>query len=321
MVSLIMPVYNVKKYLAEAVDSILRQTYTDWELILVDDGSTDGSGAICDGYAAEEERIHVIHQKNKGASGARNAGLEVASGKYVYFPDADDWICRALLEKCVAAMEESGAQIAFFDGIRVTEDGERAEDANVYVHADLDEAVKTGLDWYIEMKGADFFTCGLPFHFYERAFLVESGLKLVEGIMYEDELFSFQAYSKAARVKRINDALYVRRVRSGSVMTSRKTAYNADSMFSVMEIPLNDFLQTPESSKKSALATFLYLHVADMVLRACYAELDADETAARRERYRLVMKTYRRFLRRVGRRKEARNHLMLQVKSRMRGRG
>lgn len=104
MISIIVPVYNVEKYLGSTLDSILNSTYQDFELILVDDGSTDGSGKICDQYAADDSRIHVIHQKNAGVSGARNAGMEAAKGGHVSFLDADDMIHPEMLSILMSAI-------------------------------------------------------------------------------------------------------------------------------------------------------------------------------------------------------------------------
>lgn len=91
-ISVIVPVYNVEKYLARCVDSVLAQTYENLEVILVNDGSKDTSGAICDAYAARDSRIRVIHKENGGLSSARNAGLDIAGGEYIAFVDSDDWI-------------------------------------------------------------------------------------------------------------------------------------------------------------------------------------------------------------------------------------
>lgn len=92
MISIIVPIYNSAKYLAQCIDSIICQSYTDWELILVDDGSKDQSGRICDEYAKQDHRITVIHQPNKGVSSARNVGIAIAKGEYLCFVDADDWL-------------------------------------------------------------------------------------------------------------------------------------------------------------------------------------------------------------------------------------
>ena len=92
MLSIIVPVYNTENYLKKCIDSILAQTYTDFELILVDDGSNDQSSSICDGYASKDIRVRVIHKANGGVSSARNAGLDICQGEYVMFVDSDDWI-------------------------------------------------------------------------------------------------------------------------------------------------------------------------------------------------------------------------------------
>ena len=92
LISIIVPVYNVDKYLSKCIDSIISQTYNDIELILVDDGSPDNSPKICDEYARKDNRIIVIHKENGGVSSARNAGLDIAKGKYIGFVDPDDYI-------------------------------------------------------------------------------------------------------------------------------------------------------------------------------------------------------------------------------------
>lgn len=110
--SLIIPVYNVAPYLDECVASACAQTYRNMEIILVDDGATDGSGAICDAWRARDSRIRVIHQENGGVSAARNAGLDVCTGQIISFADADDWLDVKLYEKLVACLEENGADAA-----------------------------------------------------------------------------------------------------------------------------------------------------------------------------------------------------------------
>lgn len=111
-ISVIVTVYNIERYLERAVDSILSQTYRKLEIILVDDGSTDTSGALCDGYAKKDKRVIVIHQENGGAYSARNAGLAAASGELVTFVDGDDWIDPGMYETLVSAMREKDADLA-----------------------------------------------------------------------------------------------------------------------------------------------------------------------------------------------------------------
>lgn len=111
LVSVIVPVYNVEKYLSCCLDSIILQTYKNLEIIVVDDGSTDDSGDICDEYAKKDKRIEVIHKKNGGLSDARNAGLNVAKGEYITLIDSDDWVDNDYVEQQVVAIMESGADI------------------------------------------------------------------------------------------------------------------------------------------------------------------------------------------------------------------
>lgn len=110
-ISVIVPVYNVEPYLPRCVDSILAQTYPNLEVILVDDGSRDGSGRICDAYAAKDSRVRVIHKSNGGLSSARNAGIEAADGEYLSFVDSDDWIEADTYGPMLALLETYGAKL------------------------------------------------------------------------------------------------------------------------------------------------------------------------------------------------------------------
>lgn len=110
-ISIIVPVYNVEKYLRECLDSIISQTFTDWECLLIDDGSPDKSGEICDEYAAKDSRIRVFHKENGGVSSARNVGLDNTTGKYITFIDSDDLILPSMLEELIKVAEHENADI------------------------------------------------------------------------------------------------------------------------------------------------------------------------------------------------------------------
>ena len=115
MVSVIVPVYKVEDYIRECIDSILAQTYPDFELILVDDGSPDNCGRICDDYAKGDNRIKVVHKVNGGLTSARNAGLDVAKGEWIMHVDGDDWIDPDMIESLIEAAQATGADLVFGD--------------------------------------------------------------------------------------------------------------------------------------------------------------------------------------------------------------
>ena len=123
LITVIIPVYNVKKYLERCVGSVLRQTYTYLEILLIDDGSTDGSGELCDRLAQEDTRVRVVHKENGGSSSARNRGLELFSGEYVGFVDSDDYIEPDMYEKLLRGIRESGAGIAQIGRNEIDEEG------------------------------------------------------------------------------------------------------------------------------------------------------------------------------------------------------
>ena len=112
LVSIIVPVYNVEKYLSKCIDSILAQTYKNLEIILVDDGSKDNSGTICDEYSKKDKRIKIIHKPNGGISDVRNHGLKIATGDYIGFVDSDDYIAEDMFETLVSLLEKNDADIS-----------------------------------------------------------------------------------------------------------------------------------------------------------------------------------------------------------------
>lgn len=121
-ISIIIPVYNVEKYLRQCVDSVLAQTYTDWELILVDDGSPDNCPELCDDYASKDSRIRVIHQPNEGVSVARNSGIKISRGRYICFIDSDDEVHSSYLQTLINLIEDYNADVSCVDLVYCKED-------------------------------------------------------------------------------------------------------------------------------------------------------------------------------------------------------
>lgn len=156
--SVVVPIYNVEKYIGELIESLLRQTLKDIEIILVDDGSPDNSGVICDKYAAQDNRIIVIHKKNGGVSAARNDGLEIAKGEYIMFCDSDDWLPLDALQKLYEEGKRTDADIVVGEVFQ-SENGENKM-ARYYEKSFTTQ----GIDFIRKMIQADFYKtyCPMP---------------------------------------------------------------------------------------------------------------------------------------------------------------
>ena len=171
MISVIIPVYNVEDYLAECIDSVLGQSYTDYEIILVDDGATDSSGRMCDEYARKDSRIRVIHQENGGLSAARNTGLRAAWGKYIYFLDSDDYIAPSALEHLAALAEKEQADVVFFDGYTFFDECEADVTAIEYVRQ-ATYPPTNGREMLRQLLGRDEYRTAVPLMLFRKSNLI-----------------------------------------------------------------------------------------------------------------------------------------------------
>lgn len=189
MVSIIVPVYNAEKTLARCVDSILNQEYTDFELLLMDDGSKDSSAQICDDYAAKDSRVRVVHKENSGVSATRNMALDMATGKYLQFLDSDDWITPNATKLLVEAAEITGCDMVIADFYRVV--GERVSHKGTIE----DEGVLSREEFAEQMmeNPADFYYGVLWNKLYRRDIVEEHKLRMDAKISWcEDFMFNLE---------------------------------------------------------------------------------------------------------------------------------
>lgn len=218
--SIIVPVYNVANYLENCVRSILSQTEQDFELLLIDDGSTDESGALCDTLAENDPRIRVIHQENRGLGGARNTGIEAACGEYLLLIDSDDAILPETLERALIAARAQNADIAVFGFFTVDEQGNRLGD----------------------------FPCGLPNtafspsehrdclltspcawnKLYKRELFVRTGIRYPSRVWYEDIRTTLKLFTQAERITGVDYLGYAYLQRAGSIMNSGNLQRNTE---------------------------------------------------------------------------------------------
>ena len=261
LVSIIIPIYNVEKYLGECIDSALQQTYEDIEVILVDDGSPDSCPQMCDEYAALDSRVKVIHQENGGLSCARNSGLEVARGEYVYFLDSDDYLAENAIRELYDKAKEQNLSVVLFDSYVIDEGGKCDEANHNYIRKGRYENVYDGKTLFAELVRNSDYKSPVQLLFIRRAFLINCSLSFYEGIVHEDELFTFLLLMQCKRVGYLDKALYYRRIRDGSIMSTSTTERNFVDCVCVLEEMLNyyaknDFGAYVDSAVRTHLASF-----------------------------------------------------------------
>lgn len=216
-VSVIVPAYNVEKYIHRCVESILKQSYRNFELILVDDGSTDHSGRICDEYEKKDNRIRVIHQKNAGLSGARNTGIHYSTGDFLFFVDSDDYVSHYLLEKVLAVFAKSEADMIQFNGQSVY--GTKLDGLFGYYIPRYMDNTEFLRNWFL--LGEDSHAC-------KRAYRRSSypNLTFPLGLSFEDLYINTSSLLQAKKLCAIPDVLYYYENEEHGSITQIKSAKN-----------------------------------------------------------------------------------------------
>lgn len=210
--SIIVPVYRAEAVLFKCVDSVFAQTYADWELLLVDDGSGDGSGKLCDEYAARDSRVKVLHKDNGGVSSARNLGMERAEGDYILFLDSDDWADSAFCEKLLAAAQEAGADSAGCAHWSVEVGGEKrlepgAMPQGVYGKEEIRRGIVNRLLGQRLGQPGEVLN-GFVWRFlFSRKLIRDHDIRFA-GAYLEDELFLLEYFCLAEKLAMVDEPLY-----------------------------------------------------------------------------------------------------------------
>lgn len=202
LLSVIVPVYNVEKYLKRCLESILVQSWNDYEIILVDDGSTDSSAQICDLYAEKYEMIRVIHKENKGLSDTRNRGIEKASGEYVYFPDSDDWLEPNTFSELSDVIEELTYDIISFNREFVTSEEDKLISAKSRIQK------LSGKQALLEMLNQGDVTGFANDKIYRKKLFLDNDIEFPVGKYYEDLGTNYKLFLKATKVYVTNQKYY-----------------------------------------------------------------------------------------------------------------
>ena len=235
-VSVILPIYNVGLYLDATFTSLMGQTLRDIEIIAVNDGSTDDSEEIVRKYMASDHRITLINQENRGQAAARNAGMAVATGEYIYFMDADDTIHPDALKTCHEYASGNNADMCVFDADTVYEEGACPISWDDRQSRFLEEGrAYTGEELLNIMMDNGRYNSVVWLYMVRRSFLKGTGISFYNGIIHEDELFSTSLFLKCRSVFCIRKVLVTHRIRTGSTMGTGFTRRNLDCYMTVAD--------------------------------------------------------------------------------------
>lgn len=229
-ISIVIPVYNVEKYIGECLDSVIHQDFKDIEMICVDDGTKDRSAEICETYAEKDSRITVVHRFNGGLSRARNTGADFADGVYLYFLDSDDMLNEGALSIMYREMSENSLDALFFDAKTIfeleTPDKYETKFKNQYADRMDSTDVVDGKFLFRKMIDSGAYRSPVQLSAVSKNFYDSTGLRCFPDILHEDNLYTFEVLIYAKRAKYIAEKLYVRRIREDSIMTSEKSFKN-----------------------------------------------------------------------------------------------
>lgn len=260
-ISIIVPVYNVEHELSRCVDSILNQSYSNIEVILVDDGSTDRCPSICDAFVMKDRRVRVIHKPNGGLSSARNAGLREASGEWILYVDSDDYILNDSCERLIAVGAKYDCDIVSADAIREFNGGREymvhgsLADGKCYPSRDFIIKTVKPCEWYAPAW----------FNLYKRSFLIENNLFFVEGLLHEDMEMQPRVFLAAKTVAYCAYPFYRYVDRASSIMNASKV----DERVTAMEWIYSNWKSKFEAIEDGELARALNGHLAKCYLHSC----------------------------------------------------
>lgn len=272
LVSVIIPVYNVEKYLSECLDSVVGQTLRNIEIICVNDGSPDGSATILSAYAEKDSRIRIVNRENGGLSAARNSGFAVAEGEYIYFLDSDDLLECDALETLYKVSKANNLDILHFDHATFYDNGQTGKAFSRKGHS----VILDGVGFMKRLKDCREYTAVVWGQFFNHSFLLKHKLLHYPGIIHEDEHFTFFAHMNAQRVSHLRRQFYRYRLRDTSIMGVGKSAKNVTGYFTCMREMLSYGLSAKHDAEKAA-EIFRAVMAMQEKSKQYYGWIDAEE--------------------------------------------
>ncbi len=232
-ISIIVPVYQVEQYLDRCIESIVNQSYRELEIILIDDGSIDSSGAKCDQWANIDNRIQVFHKRNGGLSDARNYGLKKATGEYVLFVDSDDFIEKDSCERFIKCLGQSGADVIVGNAIIEQENDCLSLLMRTYPEENL--KIFDGKSFLLKRLHENNISKAVWLYLYRRDFLINNDLNFKVGILHEDEQFTPRALLKAKLLLTMNYPFYHYVIRANSITQTPNYNKRANDMLDTID--------------------------------------------------------------------------------------
>lgn len=261
LITIVVPIYNVEKYLERCVDSIIKQSYENLEIILVDDGSTDDSGIMCDEYRRKDSRISVIHKENGGLSDARNVGLERANGKYIAFIDSDDYIDREFVRTLYKLCIDNNANIAQCSFKKVYDNDDKKDR---FTKSKIEIVNHSGRDAVMEIFGKDYVEYTVAWNkLYETKLF--NNIRYPKGKLHEDEATTYKLLYKADVVAVTNEELYYYYIRENSITNKKYTLKRLDYIEE-----LEEQLRFFENRKETDLYNEAYYRYARSLIKAYF---------------------------------------------------
>lgn len=278
-ISIITPVYNIEKYIGECIKSVLSQTYTNWELILINDGSTDNSGNICDEYANTDHRIRVIHKKNEGVVAARNDGAKMANGEFIFFIDGDDFILPETIEKHITKQKLNNADLVR-GSFAITDEHKNIIDNRSHITPTNIKSVKEWMEYIIDNNVWSIWNNLIRKDLYIKTISAHNPLSFGE-----DLLNSIQLSSQIKTVDTIQDITYLYIQRNDSVMNKSsidKTILFKSTLKMILSIDsyINDNRKELENSN-------IIIKIEDFIAHTLFRQLLCNKELSRKYRIEL----------------------------------
>lgn len=253
LLSIIVPVYNTESYLKECLDSLLEQDISEYEIICINDGSTDNSLDILNDYSRMNKKIKVLSQENKGLSATRNRGIELSKGKYIYFMDSDDLLERNSLSYIISLMEKEELDLYVFDGESFIDELNK----NDFELINYDKKHSYGIYNSGKLLLSDLvrdrvFSPSPCLYITRRDILISRSIFFIEGILHEDEAFTVEVFLNVEKSMHENRAFFKRRIRQDSIMTKPKTVKNFNGYYTVLK-RLHNYLEIKPVRKRVAI--------------------------------------------------------------------